>query len=115
MSAPRAGPSPHRPRPRSPRPAEARRRDARPDDVTGRVLDPAGKPAAGVPVDIIGVPRTPGSGNRRGDDRASSCSARARPTATAASASRQPRTSSARFFDVYALAGAAGPAPPSAA
>ena len=99
--APRAA---ERPRPAAkPGPATAARMT-----VTGRVLDPDGKPAAGVPVDIIGAPRTPesgtdverepyvllGQGAADGDGRFRIEAA---------------RTSSARFFDVYALAGAAGP------
>src|SRR5205823_3069534 len=48
-----------------PRPAAERERTA-PGRmiVAGRVLDPAGKPVAGVPVDIIGRPR----GGRAGSD-----------------------------------------------
>ena len=46
-----------------PRPAsEARAPIAGRMTVTGRVLGPDGKPAAGVPVDIIGAPRTPEAG-----------------------------------------------------
>ncbi len=64
--------------------------------VTGRVLDPAGKPAAGVPVDIIGrARRTPRSAPMC-ECRPTTCWATARPTATAASASRRraPRSAS---------------------
>ncbi len=75
--------------------------------VTGRVLDPDGKPAPRVPVDIIGRSRAPeldgdvlrepyelmGSGATDNDGRFRIEAARAR---------------SATFFEVYALAGASG-------
>ena len=75
--------------------------------VTGRVLDPTGKPAAGVAVDIIGRPRAPevgtdvstspyhllGHGATDGDGRF-------RIEAS--------RTSMASFFEVYALAAGTG-------
>jgi protocatechuate 3,4-dioxygenase beta subunit len=75
--------------------------------VVGRVLDPHGRPATGVPVDIIGASRTPpadtdvdraafvvlGQGAADGDGRFRIEASRA---------------SSTRFFHVYALAGAAG-------
>ncbi len=76
--------------------------------VTGRVLDPDGKPAARVPVDIIGRSRAPeldrdvlrapyevmGSGATENDGRFRIEAARA---------------SSATFFEVYAQAGGSGP------
>ena len=75
--------------------------------MTGSVLDPAGKPMAHVPVDMVGRPRVPcvaavekfdaytllGQG-ATGDDGRFHVDI--------------PRTSSARFFDVYALAKAPG-------
>ena len=76
--------------------------------VTGRVLDPDGKPAAGVPVDIVGVPRAPETGTDVRRDAyvvlgqgATDGDGRFRIEAS--------RGSSARFHDVYALAGVAGP------
>ena len=75
--------------------------------VTGRVLDPAGKPAAGVPVDIIGRPRAPWVGTDERMDRhlllgrgATGPDGRFRLDAS--------RTSSDRFFEVHALAAAPG-------
>jgi RNA polymerase sigma factor (sigma-70 family) len=75
--------------------------------VTGVVLDPAGKPAAGVPVDIIGQPRAPRVASReyvnqrvllgRGDTDADG---HFRLDAM--------RTSADGFFQVYALAAAPG-------
>jgi RNA polymerase sigma factor (sigma-70 family) len=76
--------------------------------VAGRVLRPDGRPAAGVPVDIIAAPRIPkavievdreayavlGQGSTDDDGRFRIEAMRA---------------SSARFYDAYALAGAAGP------
>jgi hypothetical protein len=75
--------------------------------VDGRVLDPSGKPAASVPVDLIGRSRTPklgadqqmapyevlGRGATDGDGRFHL---------------EAPRTSSSRFFDVIAIGVAAG-------
>jgi RNA polymerase sigma factor (sigma-70 family) len=75
--------------------------------VTGRVLGPDGKPAAGVPVDVIGTSRVSGDADverapyvllGRG---AADADGRFRIEAA--------RGSSARFHAVYALAGAAGP------
>jgi len=75
--------------------------------VTGRVRDPAGKPAAGVPVDIIGRPRAPWVATReyvnprvlvgRGETDADG---HFRIDAV--------RTSADGFFEVYALAAAPG-------
>jgi RNA polymerase sigma factor (sigma-70 family) len=94
--------------PDAPRPADPVQQPAGRMTVTGRVLRPDGRPAAGVPVDIVGTSRVPeagtdleraayvalGQGSTDGDGRF-------RVEAT--------RSSSARFHHVYALAGAAGP------
>jgi hypothetical protein len=76
--------------------------------VTGRVLGPDGQPAAGVPVDIIGAPRTPtadGAPERDGfvvlAQGSTDSDGRFRIEAA--------RTSSSGFAGVHALAGAAGP------
>ncbi len=90
------------PRPASPEPAVPRRMT-----VTGRVLDAAAKPAAGVPVEVVGVPRRPtagtdvqkvafvllGQGTTDGDGRFKIEATRA---------------SSARVLEAFVLAGAAG-------
>ena len=76
--------------------------------VVGRVLDPAGKPAAGAPVDIIGTSRMMlpesevrpmpylilGQGTADGEGRFRVEASRA---------------SSSRFFHIYAIAGSTGP------
>jgi protocatechuate 3,4-dioxygenase beta subunit len=95
--------------PNTPRPADAPpRAPTGRMTVTGRVLGPDGRPAAGVPVDIIAAARKPeldadverepfvvlGQGTTDADGRFRIEAARA---------------SSARFEDVHALAGAAGP------
>ncbi len=76
--------------------------------VTGRVLDPAGKPASGVPVDLIGVPRSPSAGTDVHKDAFVLLG-----QATAEEAGRfrieADRASSARLLDVYVLSGASGP------
>jgi hypothetical protein len=75
--------------------------------VSGRVLDPTGKPAAGVAVDLIGAPRAPeagsaverdtnlllGQGTADGDGRF---------------VLEATRAGSARVFEVYVIAGSAG-------
>jgi RNA polymerase sigma factor (sigma-70 family) len=102
--------------PGEPRPHPARQEPRPPDPprpspgrmiVSGRVLRPDGRPAAGVPVDLIAAPRIPmagtdagrapyvvlGQGAADGDGRFHVEAARA---------------ASSRFYDVFALAGAAG-------
>jgi hypothetical protein len=91
-------------------PTNALREVAKPNDsppgqmiVTGRVLEPDGKPGARLPIDIVGELRTPivsanertdlGHGTTDGDGRFRIETVRA---------------SSARFHNVYALAGTAG-------
>jgi protocatechuate 3,4-dioxygenase beta subunit len=76
--------------------------------VTGRVIDPAGKPAAGVPVNIIGQLRAP---PECADER-TDCYALLGDGATDADGRIQLDTlyaEPARFYDVYALVGSAGP------
>ncbi len=75
--------------------------------VTGRVLDPAGKPAAGAAVDIIGRPRAPWVGARQYVDPrilighgGTDANGRFRIDSL--------RTSADGFFEVYALAAAPG-------
>ena len=75
--------------------------------VTGLVRDPAGKPAAGVPVDIIGRPRAPWVATREYVDRRvlvgggeTDADGHFRIDAV--------RTSADRFFEVYAVAVAPG-------
>jgi RNA polymerase sigma factor (sigma-70 family) len=93
-----------RPRPQAaPEPATAGRMT-----VTGRVLRPDNKPAAGVPVDITATPRIPMVGPDVRHDPfvvlgqgVSDSDGRFRIEAA--------RSSSARFSGVYAIAGAAGP------
>ena len=75
--------------------------------VTGRVLDPAGKPVAGVLVDVIGGPRAPQVASREHSDRRvlvgggeTDASGHFRIDAL--------RTSQERFFEVYALAALPG-------
>ena len=92
-----------------PRPAE---KAGIPDEgrmtVTGRVFLPDGKPAAGVPVDIIGSPRAPTAGT---DVEREGFVVLGRGTAEGDGRFRieASRASSARYYAVYALAGAAGP------
>ena len=94
--------------PRSPRPAVPDARAPGRMTLTGRVLDPSGKPASGVPIDVIGVSRTPAAGTDVEknafvllDQATTDASGRFRIEAAG--------VSSARFLEVYALAGAAGP------
>ena len=75
--------------------------------VAGRVLDPDGKPVAGVLVDVIGGPRAPQVASREHSDRRvlvgggeTDASGHFRIDAL--------RTSQERFFEVYALAAAPG-------
>jgi RNA polymerase sigma factor (sigma-70 family) len=86
----------------SPRPAAGRML------VVGRVLDPAGRPMAGVPVDVVGRSRAPRAAI---DERTEPCLALGGGTTDRDGRFRieAARTSSAAFFSVYALAGAAGP------
>ena len=58
--------------------------------VAGRVLDPDGKPVKGAVVDLVARPRAPWVGASDGASTIAPCSARARPTATAASSSTRP-------------------------
>jgi RNA polymerase sigma factor (sigma-70 family) len=76
--------------------------------VSGRVLDPAGKPASGVPLDLIGVPRSPAAGTDVEKD-AFVLLAQATADGDGRFRIEAARVSSARFLDVYVLAGAAGP------
>ena len=75
--------------------------------VTGRVLDPAGKPASGVPVDLVAAPRGPAAGTDVQRD-----AFKLLGQSTADNDGRfhidAARASSARLLDVYVLAGAAG-------
>ena len=75
--------------------------------VAGRVLDPSGKPVRGAPVDVIGRPRAPWVGTDDSMDRhlllgrgSTGHDGRFRLDAS--------RTSSVRFFEVYALTTAPG-------
>jgi len=75
--------------------------------VTGRVLDPAGKPMAGVPVEVVGRPRAPEVGTVEKTDPyvllgrgATDADGRFRLDAS--------RSSTARYIDVHALAAAPG-------
>ncbi len=98
-----------------PRPGERPQPAARPADadpgqmtVTGRALDQAGKPAAGVPVDIIGRRRAPQPG---ADVKTSPYHVLGRGATDSDGRFRieAPRTSTTSFHEVYALAGSAGP------
>ncbi len=75
--------------------------------VTGRVLDPAGKPAAGAVVDIIGRPRAPWVGARQYVD-ARVLIGRGGTDANGRFRIDALRTSADGFFEVYALAAAPG-------
>ena len=75
--------------------------------VTGRVLDPAGKPAAGVAVDIIGRPRVPWVGTREYVD-PRVLVGRGETDADGHFRIDALRTSADGFFEVYALAAAPG-------
>ncbi len=107
-AAPAANAVPHavdRPRPETkPDPATAGRMM-----VTGRVLDPSGKPAAGVPVDIIASPRTVMAATDEERDPFISVVLLGQGAAEGDGRFRidASRTSSTRFYDIYALAGAA--------
>jgi RNA polymerase sigma factor (sigma-70 family) len=96
-----------RPRPEpKPDPATAGRMT-----VTGRVLDPSGQPAAGVPVDLIASSRTPTAATDEERDPFVSFVLLGQGAADSDGRFRIEaiRTSSTRFSDVYALAGASGP------
>jgi len=75
--------------------------------VTGRVLDPAGKPVAGVPIDVVGRVRKPWVGT---GDFLESHSLLGRGTTDADGRFRleASRISADGFFEVHALAAAAG-------
>jgi RNA polymerase sigma factor (sigma-70 family) len=75
--------------------------------VTGRVLDPAGKPASGVPVDLIAAPRGPAAGT---DVQRGAFKLLGQSTADNDGRFRidAARASAARLLNVYVLAGAAG-------
>ena len=75
--------------------------------VTGLVLDPAGKPAAGVPVDIIGGARAPSVATPEYDDRRILVGCGETDTGGHFHIDAL-RTSAERFFEVYALAAAPG-------
>ena len=77
--------------------------------VSGRVLDPDGKPMARVPVDVLRTlpPGALGGSRHRGRIRSSS-SAAAPDRRQTADLSLMPRTWIARFFEVYALAASPG-------
>jgi protocatechuate 3,4-dioxygenase beta subunit len=76
--------------------------------VVGRVLDPDGKPVAGVPVDVVGRSRVPQAAV---EERAEPCLALGRGATDGDGRFRieAARTSSARFLPVYAVAAPAGP------
>jgi RNA polymerase sigma factor (sigma-70 family) len=76
--------------------------------VSGRVLDAAGKPASGAPIDLVGVSRTPAAGT---DVEKDAFVLLGQATADAEGRFRidPAGVSSARFLDVYILAGAPGP------
>ncbi len=76
--------------------------------LTGRVLDPAGKSASGVPIDVIGVSRTPAAGTDV-EKNAFVLLGQAATDADGRFRIEAAGVSSARFLEVYALAGAAGP------
>jgi RNA polymerase sigma factor (sigma-70 family) len=75
--------------------------------VTGRVLDPAGKPAASVPVDIIGRPRAPWVGARQYVD-PRVLLGRGETDADGHFRIDAVRTSAESFFEVYAMTVAPG-------
>lgn len=75
--------------------------------VTGVVLDPAGKPAAGATVDVIGRPRAPWVGAREYNDRRVLIG-RGEATADGHFRIDAVRTSADGFFEVYAVAAASG-------
>ncbi len=93
--------------PDSPRPADSTRPAAGRMTVTGRVFGPDGKPAAGVPVDVIGTSR--GSGDADAGQTAYVLLGRGAADADGRFRIEAARGSSARFHAIYALAGAAGP------
>ena len=107
MSAPSSGPSPLAATP-APRPALPDTPASGQLMLTGRVLDPSGNPAVKVPVDLIGVSRTPAAGT---DVEKNAFVLLGQTTTDASGRFRieAAGVSSARFLEVYALAGAAGP------
>ena len=107
MSAPLGGPSPiaaprspHPPMPDTPAPGRI--------TMTGRVLDPSGNPAVSVPIDVIGVSRTPAAGTDV-EKNAVVLLGQATTGVDGRFRIEAAGVSSARFLDVYVLAGAAGP------
>jgi RNA polymerase sigma factor (sigma-70 family) len=76
--------------------------------VTGRVLGPDGKPAVGVPVDIVGAPRAPETGTDV-DGKAHVLLGQGAAGADGHFRIEASPASSSRFSDIYALAGASGP------
>ena len=94
--------------PRSPRPEMPDASMPGRMTLTGLVLDPSGNPAASAPIDLIGTPRTPAAGT----DVEKNAYVLLGQAATGADGRFRVEAagiSSARFLDVYVLAGAAGP------
>ncbi len=76
--------------------------------VTGRILDPAGKPATGVPVDVVGVTRSPSAGIDVQKD-AFMLLGKTKADGDGRFQIETAGATSARLLDVFVLAGAAGP------